>query len=194
MPRQPRRMHSRPGARPCSSARPSSQRFPRIREVCLDVITKDGQDYAVVKGDLLRVSSKTARIRPQLPDGTKAEARDIAIDPKRKVMVDGEAVAPKDIAVGQEVTFYVKVSEPVAALEPADTAPLAPMPLAEEAAPRRAGARHAEDGGPTAADRPGWRRAAGPRRRSRVRPTSAAVRGPRRGGRPATATSARNWG
>ena len=50
-------------------------------------------------------------------------------------MINGEAVAPKDIAVGQEVTFYVKVSEPVAALEPADTAPLAPMPLAEEAAP-----------------------------------------------------------
>ena len=43
-------------------------RFPRIREVCLDVITKDGQDYAVVKGDLLRISSKTARIRPKLPE------------------------------------------------------------------------------------------------------------------------------
>ena len=55
------------------------QRFPRIREVCLDVITKDGQDYAVVKGDLLRVSSTTARIRPKLPDGTKAEARDISM-------------------------------------------------------------------------------------------------------------------
>lgn len=110
-------------------------RFPRIREVCLDVITKDGQDYAVVKGDLLRISSKTARIRPILPDGSKAEARDIAIDPKRKVMVAGEAVAPRDIAVGQEVTFYVKVTEPVAALEPADTEPLAPMPLVEETAP-----------------------------------------------------------
>ncbi len=110
------------------------QKFPRIREVCLDVITKDGQDYAVVKGDLLRVDSKTARIQPLLPDGTKAEARDISIDPKRNVMVDGKAVAPKSIAVGQEVTFYVKVTEPVAALEPADTAPLAPMPLPAETA------------------------------------------------------------
>jgi hypothetical protein len=108
------------------------QKFPRIREVCLDVMTKDGQDYAVVKGDLLRVSSKVARIRPLLPDGTKAEARDIAIDPNRKVMVGGKALAPRDIAVGQEVTFYVKVSEPVAELEPADTEPLAPMPLPEQ--------------------------------------------------------------
>jgi hypothetical protein len=115
-------------------------RFPRIREVCLDVVTKEGQDYAVVKVDLLRISSKTARVRPKLPDGTRAEARDVAIDPQRKVMVDGKAVNPKDIAVGQELTFLVKVTEPVGALEPADTAPLAPMPLSEQAAAKPAAA------------------------------------------------------
>jgi LPXTG-motif cell wall-anchored protein len=109
-------------------------KFPRVRELCLDVITRDGQEYAVVKGDLLRVSRTTARIRPILPDGSKAEPRNIAIDPARKVMVAGKAVSPVDIAVGQELSFYVKVSEPVAALEPADTAPLAPMPLPEPAA------------------------------------------------------------
>lgn len=109
-------------------------RFPRIREVCLDVITRDGQEYAVVKGDLVRVSSRTARIRPKMPDGSHEAARDIPIQSGRKVMVDGKAVAPTNLAVGQELTFYVKVTEPVAALEPADSEPLAAMPLPEPAA------------------------------------------------------------
>ena len=109
-------------------------RFPRIREVCQDVVTKDGQDYAVVKGNLLRITSTTARIQPKMPDGTKGMARDLSYDPNRMVMVEGKAMKPKDIAIGQELTFYVKVTEPVAALEPADTAPLAPMPLPAEPA------------------------------------------------------------
>jgi hypothetical protein len=113
-------------------------RFPRIRSVCQDVIMKDGQEYAVVKGYLVRISSKTARIRPILPDGSRADAMDIAIDPARKVLVKGKAVAPADISVGQELTFYVKVSEPVAAFEPADEAPLAAMPMPEPAAPEPA--------------------------------------------------------
>jgi hypothetical protein len=108
------------------------ERFPRIREACLDVITKDGQEYAVLKADLLRVSRTSARLRPILPDGTRAEARTIAFDPARRVMVDGRAVRPSELAVGQVISFYVKVTEPVATFEPADEAPLAPMPLPAE--------------------------------------------------------------
>ncbi len=32
------------------------QRFPHAREACLDVITRNGEEYAVFKADLLRVS------------------------------------------------------------------------------------------------------------------------------------------
>jgi LPXTG-motif cell wall-anchored protein len=108
-----------------------SARFPNIRKVCQDVIMKDGQEYALVKGYLVRISSKSARIRPILPDGSRGDAMDIAYDPARKVMVKGKAVSPTDISVGQELSFYVKVSEPVAAMEPADTAPLAAMSMPE---------------------------------------------------------------
>jgi hypothetical protein len=108
------------------------ERFPRIREACLDVITKDGQEYTVLKADLLRVSGTSARLRPILPDGTKAEARNVAFDPARRVMVDGKAVRPSELAVGQVISFYVKVSEPVAALEPAADEPIAPLPMPAE--------------------------------------------------------------
>ena len=108
-------------------------RFPRIREVCQDVVNREGQDYAVVKGQLVRIGldNKQAHIKPILPDGTKADTMPIAMHPERKVMVDGNAVLPADLAVGQTLTFFVKVTEPVAVVEPADEAPIAAMPFPE---------------------------------------------------------------
>jgi len=108
-------------------------RFPRIREVCLDVVTKDAQDYAVVKGQLVRIgfNNELAHLKPILPDGTKADTMSIPMHPDRKVLVDGNQVLPKDLTVGQTLTFYVKVSEPVAMVLPADNAPLEPLPVPE---------------------------------------------------------------
>jgi hypothetical protein len=106
------------------------QRFPRAREACLDVITRNGEEYAVFKADLLRVGGQTARMRAKLPDGTHAPAQNIRIDPKRRVLVNGKPVRPDQLAVGQEITAYVKVTEPVLALAPADESePLATQPL-----------------------------------------------------------------
>jgi hypothetical protein len=113
------------------------QRFPRAREVCLDVITRNGEEYAVFKADLLRVSGQSARMRAKLPDGTHAPAQTIRIDPKRRVLVDGKPIRPDQLAVGQEITAYVKVTEPVLALAPADAGePLVTQPI-ENAGPAR---------------------------------------------------------
>jgi len=110
-------------------------RFPRIREVCQDVVNREGQDYAVVKGKLVRIGldNKQAHIKPILPDGTEADTMAIAMHPDRKVTVDGASVLPADLAVGQTLTFFVKVTEPVAVIAPADEAPVAAMPYPEVA-------------------------------------------------------------
>jgi hypothetical protein len=105
------------------------QRFPRAREACLDVITRDGEQYAVFKADLLRLSGNTARIRAKLPGGERAPAQSIRVDPKRRVLVNGKGVAPSQLAIGQELTAYVKVTEPAATLAPEDDGALAAMPL-----------------------------------------------------------------
>ena len=110
-------------------------KFPRIAEVCLDVINKDGQDYAVVKADLVRTRPGAVTIRPKLPDGTRADSMIVSTAPGRRVLVDGQEVRVEDLAVGQELTAYVKVTTPEIALAPATpTAPIETSPL-EEAAP-----------------------------------------------------------
>ncbi|HEX2494574.1 MAG TPA: hypothetical protein VHK24_12425 [Steroidobacter sp.] len=109
------------------------ERFPKAREACLDVVTRDGEQYAVFKADLLRVAGRTVRIRTKLPDGSHGAAQNITIAPNRRVLADGKPIAPEELAVGQELTAYVKVTEPVIAVATADTEPLTTQPL--EAAP-----------------------------------------------------------
>jgi hypothetical protein len=110
-------------------------RFPNIRAVCTEVIEKDGQQYAVVKGDLVRTGTNAVYLKFHLADGTKSDTRKIETRPEFRVKVDGKPVSVRNLAVGQPLTAYVKVSDPVIALEPAEpTESLASYPI-EEAAP-----------------------------------------------------------
>jgi hypothetical protein len=109
-------------------------RFPNIRAVCTEVITKDGQEYAVVKGDLVRTGNNAVYMKFKLPDGTKSDTRKIETRPEFRVQIDGKPTSVRNLAVGQELTAYVKVSEPVMALAAADTSePVAAYPIQEEA-------------------------------------------------------------
>jgi hypothetical protein len=113
-------------------------RFPNIRAVCTEVITKDGQEYAVVKGDLVRTGNNAVYMKFKLPDGTKSDTRKIETRPEFRVQIDGKPVSVRNLAVGQELTAYVKVTEPVMALAAAEPSePVVAYPI-EEAAPAMA--------------------------------------------------------
>jgi hypothetical protein len=125
----------------CSSAQFSQavlDRFPNIRRVCSEVIEKDGQQYAVVKGDLVRTGNNSVYMKFKLDDGTKSDTRKIETKPDFRVKIDGKPTRVRDLAVGQELTAYVHVSDPVMALAPAETSePIYSYPI-EEAAPTMA--------------------------------------------------------
>jgi hypothetical protein len=113
-------------------------RFPNIRMVCSEIIEKDGQQYAVVKGDLVRTGSNAVYMKFKLADGTKSDTRKIETKPDFRVKIDGKPVSVRNLAVGQELTAYVKVSDPVIALEPAVASdPIDAYPI-EEAGPAMA--------------------------------------------------------
>jgi hypothetical protein len=125
----------------CASAQFSDSvlaRFPNIRAVCTEVIEKDGQQYAVVKGDLVRTGNNAVYMKFNLADGTKSDTRKIETRPEFRVKVDGKPVSVRNLAVGQQLTAYVKVSDPVIALEPAESSDqIAAYPI-QEAAPAMA--------------------------------------------------------
>jgi len=134
----------------CQNAKFSGEvmeRFPRVREACLDVLDRDSQYYAVFKAKLVRVSSSNVRIEPKLPDGTYAEVRQVKVSPKRRVLVDGRPVSFDELALGQELTVYIEVRAPMVVFPPAEKAD-AWQPVALEEVPPPAAPRMPSTAGP----------------------------------------------
>jgi hypothetical protein len=108
----------------CQNARYDADvlaRFPNIAKACSDIISKNGEDYAVVTARLDRVDpSGRVQVRVKQPDGSYSKRISIRPRPDLKVLVDGKASRVQDLAENQEITAYVKVREPEMALAPAD--------------------------------------------------------------------------
>jgi LPXTG-motif cell wall-anchored protein len=132
-------------------------RFPNIRAACLDVINKDGKDYAVVKADLVRATARRMTIRVKRPDGSHSDPIGVNVAPNERLNVGGKPTAIQDIAIGQELTAYINVTDPGIALAPADeTAPVefTPVPATPEPAPAPEPAAAAAEMPKTATDLP----------------------------------------
>jgi len=95
-------------------------RFPNIRAACLDVITKGDEQYAVVKADLVRVSGRRMTVRVKRPDGSHSDPIGINTKSGAKANIDGKLTPLSDLAIGQELTAYVHVTDPGIALAPAE--------------------------------------------------------------------------
>lgn len=102
-------------------------RFPNASQECLDVIERDGQQYAVFKAQLIRADGDKLRIRMKQPDGSLAEAITVKPRQKLRVLVNGEAISVDQLAPNQELTAYVRVDKAEIALAPA--APTEPLEL-----------------------------------------------------------------
>lgn len=116
-------------------------RFPDARASCLDVISRDGQEYAVFKAQLQEVRGNTLRVRVKNPDGTYGRAQNIPTSPDRRVLIDGRPYRVSELAPNQELTAYVHVTRPEIAIAPvADTEPVEAVPLATGDEPTRVAA------------------------------------------------------
>jgi hypothetical protein len=106
------------------------ERFPNAQETCLDVISRDGQQYAVFKAQLDRVIGSRLQVRFRNPDGSFGPATRIATERDFRVLVDGRPLRVSELSRNQELTAYVQVNEPMVALAPADASErLHPVPL-----------------------------------------------------------------
>ena len=97
------------------------EKYPNLPKACSDIIQKDGQDFAVVRARLDRVNpSGSVVVRIRQPDGSFAPRTTLRTPPDLRVQVDGRPTRVRDLATGQKLTAYVKVTEPVMALAPAE--------------------------------------------------------------------------
>jgi len=114
-------------------------RFPNIRRACLDVINKDGQDYAVVKANLVRATPRRMTVQIKRPDGSLSEPIGINVKSNERIMIAGRKTPIQDVAIGQELTAYVHVTDPgIALASEVEIVEFTPVPATPEPEPEPA--------------------------------------------------------
>ena len=119
-------------------------RFPNIRKACLDVISRDGQTFAVVRAQLVRTTSRRMTVRVRLPDGTQTEPMGINVASNARINVNGRMTPITDVAVGQEISAYINVRDPGIAVASETPGPVEFTPIAAEPEPEPAPVAAAE--------------------------------------------------
>jgi len=117
------------------------ERYPDLQRNCLDVVKRGSEDYAVVTARLDRVNSNgSVVVRSKRADGSYGERRTLRPPDNMKVLAAGKPADIRDLALGQDLTAYVRVTAPaVMALIPADAnTPLQTTPLEAEPEPTAA--------------------------------------------------------
>jgi hypothetical protein len=108
-------------------------KYPNLQKNCQNIVTRQGEHFAVIKAQLDRVNQTSVVVRVKQPDGSYAQRTTLKTTPEMRVLVEGKPVRVTDLSTGQELTAYVKVREPVVALAPAEeTTPLVVTPIEEE--------------------------------------------------------------
>ena len=110
-------------------------RFPNIRNACLDVIARDGQEFAVVKADLVRATPRRMTVRVKLPDGTRTDPMGVNIRANERININGRMTPIDQVAIGQELSVYIHVTDPGIALASETPGPVEFTPMTAEPEP-----------------------------------------------------------
>jgi hypothetical protein len=113
-------------------------RFPNIRGACLDVISRDGQEFAVVKADLVRATARRMTVRVKRPDGTRSDPIGVNIRANERINVNGRMTPIDQVAIGQELSVYIHVKDPGIALASEEAGPVEFTPVTAEPEPEPA--------------------------------------------------------
>jgi hypothetical protein len=108
--------------------------LPDVRDLCLRIEEREGQQFAVVEAEVSRVyKSDAVQVRFKRADGSKSSTRYFKTAPERRFLIEGKPTRVQDLVVGQDLTTFIHVTEPVIAPEPVRASdPLDPVPFQVE--------------------------------------------------------------
>ena len=84
-----------------------TSQFPQARNACLDVVTRDGQQYAHFQARVVRVQGNTVEAEFKLPDGTYGRPISVTPNPDSRVKIQGRTYRYRDLSRGQELDVYL---------------------------------------------------------------------------------------
>jgi hypothetical protein len=84
-----------------------AREFPNAANACLDVVTRDGQQFAHFQARVARVRGNTVEAEFRLPDGTWSRAVAVTPDAGARVRIAGRTYRFRDLTRGQELDVYL---------------------------------------------------------------------------------------
>ena len=84
-----------------------TSRFPNARNACLDVVTRDGQQYAHFQARIRSVRGNTVEAEFKLPSGEWGRPVTFATDPDARARIQGRTYRYSELDRGQELDVYL---------------------------------------------------------------------------------------
>jgi hypothetical protein len=84
-----------------------ARQYPNAKNACLDVVTKDGQQFAHFKARITRVRGNTVEAEFKQPDGTYTRPISFTPAPNARIRIAGQSYRYSDLTRGQELDVYL---------------------------------------------------------------------------------------
>jgi hypothetical protein len=84
-----------------------ARQYPNAKNACLDVVTKDGQQFAHFKARITRVRGNTVEAEFKQPDGTYTRPISFTPSPDARIRIAGQTYRYRDLTRGQELDVYL---------------------------------------------------------------------------------------
>jgi hypothetical protein len=105
---------------------------PDIAQSCKGVYEKNGEMYAKVSIEVVRVRGNRMTFRPMHTDGSKGNSRSIVLDNSFRAEIGGREYRASDLMRGQELNVYMPPDRFALAVEDADGPDAEDMVVIEE--------------------------------------------------------------
>ena len=123
-------------------------RFPDAKNACLEMVTKNGEQFAHFKGEIVDVRGGQVRAKFKLPNGQYSDTYAFNPDPSTRINIAGTRYRWGDLQRGQELDVYLPPSrwefevpstENFAAAQPSDVVRITTITVASAATLPRTG-------------------------------------------------------
>ena len=86
---------------------PVASQFPQARDACLELVTRNGQQFAHFKGEIVGVSGNQVRARFKLPNGQYSQTYAFTPQSGARVNINGTRYRFNELSRGQELDVYL---------------------------------------------------------------------------------------
>lgn len=86
---------------------PVASQFPEAKNACLEMVTRNGQQFAHLKGEIVGQSSGQVRARFKLPNGQYSQTYSFTPQSNARININGQRFRFNELQKGQELDVYL---------------------------------------------------------------------------------------